>query len=103
MEITIATVAPEGLSRRMAEVPEGATIGEALRLAGVKLEDGWGVALWGHRCREEDVLSAGDRIDLTAPLICDPKQARRERAEQQGDVRTVTCGRHGSRRTKNEA
>ena len=26
----------------------------------------------------------------------------RERAERQGDVRTVTCGRHGSKKTRGE-
>ena len=29
---------------------------------------------------------------------CDPKKVRRARAESQGDVRVVTCGRHGGRR-----
>lgn len=102
MQITIAAASAEGLTMKTVEVPAGATVAEALKAAGITLEDGWGLARWGHRCREEDVLEEGDRLDLAAPLLCDPKKARRERAERQGDVRTVTCGRHGSKRTRED-
>lgn len=102
MQITIATVTAEGLTTQTAEVPAGATVAQALRAAGVTLREGWGLARWGRRCREEDVLEEGDRLDLASPLLCDPKKARRERAERQVDVRTVTCGRHGSKKTRGE-
>lgn len=102
MEITIATVTPEGLLIAPADVPEGTTLGEAVRLLKLAPLQEQSISLWGRRARDEDVLAAGDRIDVCPALLCDPKKVRRERAEKQGDVRTVTCGRHGSRRTKKE-
>lgn len=33
----------------------------------------------------------GDRLEVAGALVCDPKKARRARAESQGDVRVVTC------------
>ena len=43
------------------------------------------------------VLHDGDRLEISAPLLVDPKEARRRRAERQGDVRVVTAGRHGGK------
>ena len=40
----------------------------------------------------------GDRLEVSPRLLVDPREARRRRAERQGDVRVVTCGRHGGRR-----
>ena len=49
---------PSGLLKKVLELPEGSTVGDA----------------------EEDLLKDGDRIELTEPLRIDPKEARRLRA-----------------------
>lgn len=84
-------------------IPEGATIEEALALFGRPLGDGEGLAVWGRRASLSDAVQPGDRIEIAAPLLTDPKEARRRRAAEQGDVRIVTCGRHGSRRQLKDA
>ena len=66
---------PSGLLKKVLELPEGSTVGDALRaLNWQKTEE------IGRRCKEEDLLKDGDRIELTEPLRIDPKEARRLRA-----------------------
>ena len=44
------------------------------------------VGIWGRRCRLEDSVREGDRIEVYRPLMVDPKEARRlrERAHKAG-------------------
>ena len=101
MQITLCRVDASGATQTDITIAEGARVEDAIRAAGLapeSLPEGTGIALWGRRATLETALSAGDRVDLCAPLLVDPKEARRERALRQGDVRQVTCGRHGSRR-----
>jgi hypothetical protein len=66
------------------EVPAGATIGDALALCNDQLPPTWTasnpVGIWGRLKPRETVLRDGDRIEIYAPLIADPKAARRRRA-----------------------
>ena len=39
------------------------------------------VGLFGKLCSLEKILLEGDRIEIYRPLICDPKQARRNRVK----------------------
>lgn len=74
-------------------LPQGATARDALHASGLAaLHDGlggsgddWGV--WGTPVRPEQVLVAGDRVELYRPLKVDPKSARRERFKKQGSRR----------------
>lgn len=59
---------------------------------------GGGLAVFGRRIEPSTKLHEGDRLEIAGALVCDPKKVRRARAESQGDVRVVTCGRHGGRR-----
>lgn len=95
-ELCIAGQNGARLARRA--VPAGSTIEAALAAFGRPLRPGEGLAVWGRRAELSDAVRAGDRIEIAAPLLVDPKEARRRRAAEQGDVRVVTCGRHGSRR-----
>ena len=54
--------------------------------------------VFGRRIEPSTKLHEGDRLEVAGALVCDPKKVRRARAESQGDVRVVTCGRHGGRR-----
>jgi putative ubiquitin-RnfH superfamily antitoxin RatB of RatAB toxin-antitoxin module len=41
------------------------------------------VGIWGRRCRLEDSVREGDRIEVYRPLRVDPKEARRLRYRAQ--------------------
>ncbi len=69
------------------ELPPGATVTAAieaseLRAAFPALEvapDRLGV--WGRKVPPEHILSDGDRVEIYRPLIADPKEVRRAKAE----------------------
>ncbi|BCT93872.1 UPF0125 protein [Lysobacter helvus] len=85
MRIDIVLAWPHRCEAWAVDVPEGATLGDALVQAGLDAEalrargvDGQ--AIHGVRAEADAVLHAGDRIELLRPLVVDPKQARRNRA-----------------------
>lgn len=73
------------------ELPAGATVGNALDALGEPLAatlrsrieaDALGVAVYGKPRALESVLSDGDRVELVAGLVVDPRTARRLRVQQ---------------------
>ncbi|NHZ91179.1 RnfH family protein [Massilia sp. CCM 8733] len=69
-------------------VEQGCTIEQAIRQSGV-LEDIPGidlalqpVGLYGKKKPLDTVLRARDRIEIYRPLVADPKESRRKRAEK---------------------
>ena len=92
MRVEVLFVNEAGVMAETVEAPDGAAASEVLGLAGASLPAGAGLAVFGRRIEPSTKLHEGDR------LVCDPKTVRRARAESQGDVRVVTCGRHGGRR-----
>ena len=85
MHVQIAYVG-SGIELLLAvEVPAGATIGDALRIASIEKRLGsapdlTGLAIFGRRVDVATPLRDGDRIEITRPLLRDPKMARRDRA-----------------------
>ena len=71
--------------RRFLAVPldlaDGATVAEAVAASGLPLEDVGGYSLHGERAGPESPLQDGDRVELLRPLLVDPKEARRRRAQ----------------------
>jgi putative ubiquitin-RnfH superfamily antitoxin RatB of RatAB toxin-antitoxin module len=65
------------------ELPEGATVADALQAAGAAAR--WpalpacSLAVWNRRARPESRLCDGDRVDVLRPLTADPKESRRQR------------------------
>lgn len=54
------------------------------------------VGIWSRACKLTDTLKEGDRIEIYRPLIADPKEVRRRRAEKavdEGRANKVTGGR----------
>ncbi|WP_158969818.1 RnfH family protein [Paraglaciecola sp. L3A3] len=54
------------------------------------------VGIWNRACKLTDLPKEGDRIEIYRPLIADPKEARRRRAEKaidEGRANKVTGGR----------
>lgn len=70
------------------QVDAGATVADALRLAGIAPGDGCEVGIWGRRAPLTQVLRDDDRVEVARPLRVDPKVARRERFRQQGSRAT---------------
>ena len=62
------------------DLPEGATIAEAITAAGLTPSAHVGVALHGDIATVDQRLRDGDRVELLRPLTIDPKEARRRRA-----------------------
>jgi putative ubiquitin-RnfH superfamily antitoxin RatB of RatAB toxin-antitoxin module len=74
---------PRRFERVELDLPEGASVADALRMAG------WGgegepvaCAVFGVKVTTQTLLHDGDRIELLRPLQADPKEARRRRAEE---------------------
>jgi uncharacterized protein len=65
--------------RRILALPAGATVAQALALAGWDLPAGLCVGIWGRQCAPEVALRDRDRVELYRALAVDPKEARRLR------------------------
>lgn len=67
-------------------VPPGCTVGEAIGRSGLRAElpqlavDDAHVGIFGRLATLATVLRDGDRIEIYRPLLCDPKEVRRQRA-----------------------
>lgn len=65
-----------------------ATVGDALKAASADPDfsgidiDPQAVGVYGKRARTEQVLAAGDRVEIYRALALDPKAARRARVKQ---------------------
>ncbi|TFZ08246.1 RnfH family protein [Ramlibacter humi] len=75
---------PREVREQALDLPEGATIRDALVAAGLTPVEGEAVGVWGRKVALEEVLRTGDRVELARPLKVDPKVARRERFRRQG-------------------
>jgi putative ubiquitin-RnfH superfamily antitoxin RatB of RatAB toxin-antitoxin module len=70
------------------EVPQGATLGDAIQASGIleKHPDidlaSNKVGIFGKLCKMDVPLRDKDRIEIYRPLIADPKEVRRKRAEE---------------------
>ena len=67
------------------ELPEGASVEDAVAKAAPELEAGVRsgelvCAIFGRRVERFAPLADHDRVEITRPLACDPKTARRRRA-----------------------
>ena len=64
-------------------LPEGAQVADALKAAGWDQDpETVACAIFGQRVEPAAILHDGDRLELLRPLHADPKQARRQRAEE---------------------
>ncbi len=80
MRVEVIRAWPRRHERRLLELPEGATAGEAVAASGIAVEGVAGLAVFGERAGPERPLRDGDRVELLGPLLVDPKDARRRRA-----------------------
>lgn len=81
-----------GVWRKALTLPAGAQVGDALDESGFRtafpdvdpLQAGVGV--YGIKCGMEHALHDGDRVEVYRPLVFDPKESRRRRAQHKAAV-----------------
>ncbi len=100
--IEVAFALPQRQSLLCVSVPVDATVRQAIESPGIlrmypeialTLHK---VGIWSRTVRLEDSLNAGDRIEIYRPLIADPKDMRKGRADkakEEGRADKVTGGR----------
>ncbi|WP_449567594.1 RnfH family protein [Lelliottia nimipressuralis] len=88
VEVAYALPAKQYLQR--VKLDEGATVEEAIRASGllelrsdIDLSKNK-VGIYSRPVKLMDVVSDGDRVEIYRPLIADPKELRRQRAEKAG-------------------
>jgi putative ubiquitin-RnfH superfamily antitoxin RatB of RatAB toxin-antitoxin module len=77
----------QGVRECQLELPDSATVGDALELARPSLGataaerwDGLPIGIFGRMRARDWVTADGDRIEIYRPLLVDPRQQRRRRA-----------------------
>jgi len=90
MRVEVAYAKPDVQVLLEQDVPEGATVEEAIRLSGI-LErfpeidlSTQKVGVFGKVTPLTKTLQERDRVEIYRPLIADPKAARRQRAKKGG-------------------
>ncbi len=102
ISIEVAYAMPEKQSLIALSVVADSTVKNAILQSGI-LDiysdidiDKSAVGIWNRVCKLEDKLNHGDRIEIYRPLIADPKEVRKRRAEKaklEGRANKVTGGR----------
>ena len=70
------------------DLPAGANVLDAIRASGAMTGDGavdistQAVGIWGRTAALDAPLTEGDRVEIYRPLLMDPKEARRRRAQR---------------------
>ncbi|MEO8346583.1 MAG: RnfH family protein [Betaproteobacteria bacterium] len=85
LDITVVYAAPGVEEWASVSLPAGATVDDAVHESGIiarlKLDpEQLEFAIFGQRVKGGTPLESGDRLELTRPLIADPKRLRRNRA-----------------------
>lgn len=111
IKIEIAYATPEQQTLLELDVPDNVDVEQAIKMSGIlnthkdiDLSVNK-VGIWSRTCKLEQKLNAGDRIEIYRPLIADPKEVRKRRAEkakEEGRADKVTGGRPNPRKKENK-
>ncbi|MBL5884812.1 RnfH family protein [Lelliottia aquatilis] len=88
--VEVAYAMPEKQYLQRVKLEEGATVEEAIRASGLlELRSDIDLAqnkvgIYSRPVKLSDVVNDGDRVEIYRPLIADPKELRRQRAEKAG-------------------
>jgi putative ubiquitin-RnfH superfamily antitoxin RatB of RatAB toxin-antitoxin module len=95
IQVETAFALPERQAIVELEVTEGTTAIEAVRQSniaarfeGVDVEDAR-LGIFGKVVTRDQVLKAGDRVEIYRPLVADPKEIRKARAEKAKERRAA--------------
>ena len=93
---------PEKQSLLSVKVAPDSTVLQAIEASGIQkiytdinLKENK-VGVWNRTCKLSDILREGDRVEIYRPMIADPKEVRKRRAEKakdEGRADKVTGGR----------
>lgn len=88
MTVEVVYALPEKQYLRTVTLEAGATVEEAIKASGllslrkdIDLHTNK-VGVYSRPVKLDDVLQDGDRVEIYRPLIADPKEMRRQRAER---------------------
>lgn len=90
ISVEVAYALPEKQYLQRVILEEGATVEEAIRCSGLlELRRDIDLAknkvgIYSRPVKLGDTLRDGDRVEIYRPLIADPKELRRQRAEKSG-------------------
>lgn len=111
LSVELAYALPEKQTLLSLSVAEGSTVEQVIETSGIlamhpdiQLDNEHKVGIWSRACKLSTEVSEGDRVEIYRPLIADPKQIRKQRAEkakQEGRADKVTGGRVNPRRSEN--
>lgn len=102
LSIEVVYGTPERQTIKTITVPENTNVEEAILASNIMADypeidlSENKVGIWNRTCKLSDVLKDNDRIEIYRPLIADPKEVRRQRAEKakaEGRADKVTGGR----------
>jgi putative ubiquitin-RnfH superfamily antitoxin RatB of RatAB toxin-antitoxin module len=96
--VEVAYALPDKQEIVMLEVLPGTTARDAVmqsniqrHFPGLQLE-GTKLGIFGKAVKDEEVLHAGDRVEIYRPLIADPKDNRKKRAAEAKQRRAEQAG-----------
>lgn len=86
MEVAYATPGRQLIVKL--RVPPGTTVAQAIEISAIRdqfaeIQAQPVVGIFSRKVVLDHVLSAGDRVEIYRPLMADPKEARRQKAEQE--------------------
>jgi len=88
VEVVYAT--PDRQELVVLQMPAGSTVADAIersgmteKFAGMEVDQG-AVGIFSRKVPMDHVLESGDRVEIYRPLIADPREARRRRANREG-------------------
>ena len=84
MRVTLVSAFADRVDESAVNLTEGVTLGDALVAFGIGDVSVADVGIWGKSVPLDTALKDGDRIERYRALIADPKQARHQRANEQG-------------------
>jgi len=102
INVEVVFALPDTATCIRVQVPEGTEAEQAVIKSGIIEKcpeidaNALTLGVWNRTCKLNQVLQEGDRIEIYRPLIADPKDARRRRAEkakEEGRANKVTGGR----------
>jgi Uncharacterized protein conserved in bacteria len=88
--VEVVYALPEKQYLQKVSLEEGATVEQAVIASGLlKLRTDIDltknkVGVWSRTVKLQDIVRDGDRVEIYRPLIADPKELRRQRAEKSG-------------------
>lgn len=85
LRVVVAYAAPGSEALVPLELDAGATVADAVARSGLVaryalVPAALGYAIFGQTAQPGTPLAEGDRVELTRPLVADPKDRRRQRA-----------------------